>query len=34
MAILLSSQEAKALDALAADRFGIGLEALMEQAGR
>ena len=34
MAILLSSQEARALDALAADRFGIGVEALMEQAGR
>jgi NAD(P)H-hydrate epimerase len=34
MAILLSSQEAKALDALAADRFGIGVEALMEHAGR
>ncbi len=34
MAILLSSQEAKALDELAAERFGIGVEALMEHAGR
>ena len=34
MAILLSSEEAKAHDALAVDRFGIGVEALMEQAGR
>jgi NAD(P)H-hydrate repair Nnr-like enzyme with NAD(P)H-hydrate epimerase domain len=34
MAVLLNSQEVKALDALAGERFGLGVEALMERAGQ